>query len=224
MAEVGLGQVAKLELDRYDDTTRAFLAVYGPVDAVGVRRQAGYSATNTDNGKTWTAVVAPYDVGGLWYHVWSVDGMGYGRIVFEVPVVPDRLADPVGTTYATSADLANWMRDAPPADCERMLVAATREVDLMLLAARYPVDDLGFPTDPIQRAAVRDAVCELVSWWNDTGDETGAIGIYGSLSAGSISVGRATSGQAKGASVRVSRQVLDILAGAGLAAQPPTVI
>jgi hypothetical protein len=253
MPEVGIAQVARLELDRYDATTVASLVVYSPPvqsppgpsvlplpappppspappgppippPDSAVRRVLPMIATSSQGGKVWTAVVTPYDVGGLWYHEWTVTGTGNGRIVHEVTVAPDRLADPPGYSYATSADLAAYMRDSPPPDCERMLADATREVDLMLLTARYNVDDQGFPCDPQQRQAVRDAVCELVSWWNDTGDPSGSLAVYGSLSAGSISVGRATAGQAKGQSSRISPQVADILRAAGLDPQPPWVV
>jgi hypothetical protein len=256
MPEVGIAQVARLELDRFDGSTVASLVVYSPPvqappgppvspfppapappipptpppgppipplpDSM-TRRVLPMTATSSQGGKIWTAVVAPYDVGGLWYHVWTVTGTGNGRIVHEVTVAPDRLADPVGYSYATSADLAAYLRDSPPPDCERMLADATREVDLMLLTARYNVDDNGFPSDPEQRAAVRDAVCEIVSWWNDTGDPAGSLAVYGSLSAGSISVGRATAGQAKGQSTRLPSQAADILRAAGLNPQPPWV-
>jgi hypothetical protein len=223
VAEVGVAQVARLDLDRYDATTVATLVVYSPPDATdGQRRPVGVTARSSDGGKTWTAVLEPYDVGGLWYHEWTVEGTGRGRIILEVPVAPDRMAD-TGYSYATSADLAAYMRDSPPPDCERMLADATREIDLLLLTARYAVDDGGFPSDPAQRKAVRDAVCELVSWWNDTGDPSGLLDAYGSLSAGSISVGRATAGQAKRATSRLPQQVSDILRQAGLAPQQPWV-
>jgi hypothetical protein len=226
VAEVGIGQVATLVLDRYDETTSATLVVWSPPDPVdGLRRQVPAVAVSSDGHKTWTAVVDPYDVGGLWYQEWTVTGTGKGRIVNEVPVAPDRMAVPDQYSYATSADLAAYMRDEPPPDCERMLADATREIDLMLLTARYCVDDQGFPSDPGQRQAVRDAVCELVAWWNDTGDPSGALDVYSSLSAGSISIGRATgrvaAGQAKSASTRISPQVAGILRAAGLSQQPP---
>jgi hypothetical protein len=223
MAEVGLGQVARLELDRYDETTGAALSVYSPPDLDGLRRQQQLNATSDDERRTWEAVVPPYDVGGLWYHVWVVTGMGYGRIVHEVPVIPDRMA-PAGegvVTYATSEELANYLRDAPPADCERMLQAATREIDRMLLTARYPVDDQGMPIEAEHQRALRDAVCELVQWWDETGDAAGALDAFGSLSAGSISVGRATAGSAKGSTSRVNAQVRNILTAAGLTGHPP---
>jgi hypothetical protein len=235
MAEVGLGQLATLVLDRYDDTTSARLTVYGPpmpgpyvqpliVDPPDPRARA-YNTRTDDGGKTWTAIVDPYPRGGLWYHVWTVSGMGYGRIVHEVPVVPDKMADP-GFTYATSEDLANWLRDAPPADCERMLAEASREVDRLCQAAVYAVDpDTDKPLDPRVAAAMRDATCELVRWWAETGDDTGVLGAFGSLSAGSISVGRATAGGGAAGvqGLRVSAQVRRILQGAGLLYQPPTV-
>lgn len=220
MAEVGIGQVARLQLDLYDDTTVATLYVLSPPDDTGARRRTDISTNSSDGRKTWTGVVPAYDVGGLWYQVWTVTGMGYGRIVHEVPVIPDQLEVRAARVYATSADLAAHTRDAPPPDVERMLVAASREVDTLLFTARYPVDADGYPTQVLHRAALRDAVCELVAWWIDTGDESGALGIYGSLSAGSISVGRATAQAAAGANATIARQVRDILWNAGLTGRP----
>jgi hypothetical protein len=225
MAEMGLGQIARLELDRYDDTTVAALTVYSPPEPdTRQRRALPVNTLSEDSKRVWTGVVDPYDEGGLWYHIWTVTGMGYGRIVHEVPVIPDRMADP-GFTYASTSDLAAWLRDAPPADAERMLQAATREVDSLLLTSRYLTDADGYPADLAQRRAVRDAACALVEWWVETGDAYGAAGMFGSMSAGSISVGRATAagGDTSSGQARVNAQVRRILAAEGLLGHAPAV-
>jgi hypothetical protein len=223
MPTVGRGQVARLQLPTFDATTLAELTLVGPPDADGVRPETELGASSTDDNHTWTADVPPYQRPGRWYHVWTVTGTGAGRIVNPVDVEPDPIGAAGRRAYATTADLANWIHAAPPDDAERMLADATREVDGLLVCAVYPVDADGEPTDAKHRAALRDAVCEQVAWWIDTGDPSGAVAIYGSLSAGSISVGRATAAAARGADARVAPGVRQILAGAGLLGHAPRV-
>jgi hypothetical protein len=221
MAEVGQAQIATLVLDRYGDDTEAALAVYSPPDAAARDRRRIDVPTRTQDRRTWTGITEPYDTGGLWYHVWTVTGYGYGRVVNEIAVVADALEAP-GFCYATTADLAAWLRDAPPADAERMLQAATREVDDLLTTAVYPVDGDGYPALAGQRDAVRDATCALAEWWGETGDESGAGQLYGSMSAGSISIGRTgTNGSSRSQPSRIPGRVYRILAAEGLYCQSP---
>lgn len=221
MAQVGTGQVARLQLPVYDVTTVATLQLVSPPDASGVRTTTDIEVSADDGGHIWTGDIPPYPVPGLWSQVWTVTGTGTGRLVHTVEVEADPLTS-VGRSYASTADLANWLRAPLPDDAERMLAAATREVDVLMLSSIYLVDTDGNPTDPVQRRAMADAVCELVSWWLDTGDESGALSIYAAMSAGSVSVSRGRStGTSGGRNSRVSQQVLDILTAAGLLRHRP---
>lgn len=99
--------------------------------------------------------------------------------------------------YATPADLANYLGlDEAPADAQRLLARASEAVDDNLVTAVYATDDDGYPTDTLQREAVKLAACAVVEWWGDergTGDETGAASVWNSVSAGSVSLSRTVS-------------------------------
>ncbi|WP_394425564.1 hypothetical protein [Streptomyces sp. SGAir0957] len=94
--------------------------------------------------------------------------------------------------YATVTDLADYLGTAAPDDAERLLASASRMLDARVLAyCRYDVDTAGLPTDPDVAAAISRAVCAQVAWWGEIGDSTGAAGVgYGSVSIGSVSLGR----------------------------------
>lgn len=95
--------------------------------------------------------------------------------------------------YATPSDLTAYLGTAAPADAERLLARASEAVDDALLTAVYAVDTDGYPTEPIQREAVKLAACAIVEWWGDergTGDETGVSSAWTNVSAGSVSLGR----------------------------------
>lgn len=220
MPTVGTGQLARLELPVYDNTTAAELHLLSPPDADGVRTTSTVAVTSPDGGHTWVGDVPPYPAAGLWNHIWTVTGTGAGRTTFQVSVDPD-LTTSALRSYATTTQLVNWMRQSLPEDAERMLAAATREVDTLLLTAVYPIDAQEMPTDPVHRQAMADAACELVSWWLDTGDESGAAALYGSLSAGSISVGRLAN-NAVAVDRRIPQTVRDILRQAGLFNRRPS--
>lgn len=121
--------------------------------------------------------------------------------------------------YATTADLADWFDpDAPPEGAARMLARASRFMDNRLLrTAIYPVDADGMPTTQKHADALRDAACALVEWWDTNGDDgTGAGADYTSVSAGGISLGRASGPSGLPQDPRVSREAVEILQGAGL--------
>ena len=83
MSTVGQGETATLTVDGGDLTTDATLALIRPD-----RTSAGtINATTGDDGVTWTAPVEPYNMAGLWWHVWTVTGTGQG--VAEIPVSVD---------------------------------------------------------------------------------------------------------------------------------------
>lgn len=97
--------------------------------------------------------------------------------------------------YATSADLAEYLGTPAPDDADRLLARASEAIDDALLTAVYVVDVDGFPTNADQREALKLATCAVIEWWGadrGTGDETGAAGVWGSVSAGSVSLSRGT--------------------------------
>ncbi|WP_237532066.1 hypothetical protein [Streptomyces sp. SID8352] len=98
-------------------------------------------------------------------------------------------------TYATAADLAAYLGTDPPEDAERLLAAASRMLDARVLAyCRYDVDTAGMPADPDVATAIGRAVCAQAAWWGEVGDSTGAAGAgYGSVSIGSVNLGRSAS-------------------------------
>lgn len=102
--------------------------------------------------------------------------------------------------YATLAQLEDyhagrpgWVAPVEP-NATRLLTRASREIDRILttLGAWYDVDTVTLlPTQTTVAEALRDAVCEQVGWWQEIGDESGAGGIYQSVSIGSVQLTRA---------------------------------
>lgn len=128
--------------------------------------------------------------------------------------------------YATEVDLTNYLPTGTVvADAGRKLDRASRRVDLLTMTAVYATDpDTGAATDPDVIAALRDATCAVVEWWEATGDETGAGSLYQSVSIGRVQLGHgySSAGSATGASQTTSPQAVEILQLAGLIGQPPT--
>jgi hypothetical protein len=89
--------------------------------------------------------------------------------------------------YATPAEFYHhWGEQAPdPADEELPGVlrrASERVDDVLAMSARgYDVDALGMPVYAEHVRGMRRAVCELVRWWEDSGDETGSGSQGGSI-------------------------------------------
>jgi len=176
------------------------------------------ACTSSDAGLTWGAN-ATYATGGVWRLLFTITGEGAGADRREVAVAP---AFTTGRSYATSVDLADWLQAAPPLDADRMLRNATREVDRLIRTAVYEVSgDDEMPTDPDIRKAVREATCELVSWWEETGDEHGARSAVTSANIGGVSVTAARSSGGSEVSTRVGPLVWTILSDAGLLGHAP---
>jgi hypothetical protein len=123
--------------------------------------------------------------------------------------------------YATEAHLVAWLDDGAtaPSGANRMLRNASAEVDRLLVTAIYDTDGDGAATDQDVIGALRDATCELVSWWLQTGDEHGTASYGGTATIGSVTVGGGSGGA--GATPRVGPHVLTILSNAGLLGHEP---
>ncbi|MFK0124885.1 hypothetical protein ACIQSP_16410 [Streptomyces nigra] len=214
MPDVGDLVTARLTVAPADGTTTATLLVTRP-DGTTVAPVT----TGADGGATWTAPVV-YTLAGLWRLTWTVTGTGAGVEREVVSVAP-----PPGPTagvrvYATTTDLANYLRAAPPLDSDQLLEAASRMLDSRVLRwCRYDVDSDGLPTDLTVAAAISRAVCAQVAWWGEIGDSTGAAGVgYGSVSIGSVNLGRSvtTVSGDDSAARQIAPQVWDELQDAAL--------
>lgn len=124
--------------------------------------------------------------------------------------------------YATGAQFADWLGlTEPPAGADRMLRAASLDVERILRCAVYPVDDAGMPTDPAHITAMQDATCAQAEYNRGRGDPYGVgAGRISQATIGRISVQRAgaTGAVAPG---RNSAQAAEILQQAGLTGAEP---
>lgn len=182
MPDVGDVATATLTVSPYDGSTAATLLVTGPDGAT-----TSPAASTADGGKTWTAPVA-YTLAGLWRLSWTVTGTGTGVEHEIVSVAPAPAVTATGRVYATTTQLANTLRKAPPLDAVQQMENASRALDDALRTAVYDTDDAGLPTDPDVAAAFAEAVCYIVEWWGETGDPIGAMGGWDSVSAGPVSL------------------------------------
>ena len=164
MPDVGEDATLTLTVSPHDGTTSASVGVVSPAGAA-----SSLTPVSADGGASWTAYL-PLVEAGAWQVRWEVTGQGSGVETDTVYA----FAPVTGRTYATLSDLASWLGEVPPDNAGRLLLTATRRVDLALVGAVYPVDDDSMPTDLVAIAALRDAVCAQVAWWNETGDTTGS--------------------------------------------------
>ncbi|MFE7128956.1 hypothetical protein [Streptomyces sp. NPDC057617] len=89
--------------------------------------------------------------------------------------------------YATAAEYLAFTGEEVPD--EGALARASRFLDSRVLRlCWYKVDGFGMPTDPVVAEAFAAAVCEQVRWWEETGDELGVAGRWGTVKLGSASL------------------------------------
>lgn len=184
-----VGDVAQLQLtvNPASSDTAASLRVVDPDGAV----VAATPSSNTGRSR-WTANVALTSPG-VWEATWSVTGTGAGTQSVEIRVRP--AADAVmGRSYATTGDLAAYLRTAPPANAARVLPRATEVIDDLLHGGYWDGSDVGdgMPTDTRVAAALRKAVCAQVEWWATIGDPDGLGGsqTYNDVTIGSVKLSR----------------------------------
>ncbi|MGW7198456.1 hypothetical protein [Streptomyces chryseus] len=182
MPDAGDQVTATLTVAPYDATTAATLTVYAPNGT-----SAPAAASTADGGQTWTALV-PYTVAGVWTLAWTVTGTGAGRETQRVAVAPSP-GGPAERSYATSTDLANYLRAAPPEDADRLLARATTLLDSEVLkGAWYDVDDNGLPTNVVVAAAFAEAACAQVEFWGEVGEENDTSGPIQGVTIGSAQI------------------------------------
>lgn len=189
MPEVGDVATVSLTVAPYDGTTAATLTVTAPNGTVTT------PATGTaDGGQTWTATLT-YTLAGVWRLKWTVTGTGASVEGQKIAVAPAPDA-PLGRSYATSTDLANYLGAAPPVDADRLLADASVFLESRLFFAySYDVDTDGLPSSIAVKTALSRAVCAQAAWWDELGGSTsGADGAsYTSVSIGGVSLSRSAS-------------------------------
>lgn len=122
-------------------------------------------------------------------------------------------------SYATVSDLEAWLAPEPaPANAARLLEQASDAIDSALTGAMYE------PTDPDVLDVLRKACVRQVHWMMDRDDETGANNDVQSMSAGSRSFTRRTSGEGAGAAPRIAPQAVTVLRNSGLLTMWPLVV
>ncbi len=199
MLDVGDWRIPTLAIDPADATTSASYVVVAP-DGTAAAPVTATVALNATAG-TGTATGTGYEltVAGEWVERWTVTGTGQSKERAIVLVAPDPVTAPSGgRVYATTTDLANWLQAAPPAGSRKMLRAASRQIDKMLLTATYDVDSVTLlPTDTVVITAFRDAVCAVIEEGKRNGEQAyGGAGSVASFTIGGITVNRAgNSGQ-----------------------------
>lgn len=187
-------------------------------------------------GPTSTGVV--HEATGLYSYAWSVGAaQAAGTYIATwsatgglTAVEPVTVLDAgTGRVYATSGDLTAYPVTVPAGVSAGLLLQrASRDVDRALLTAVYETDDDGMPTDADIRQALRDATCEQVAGYLDSGDltGTGAAPPTAGFTIGKISVQRGGQGASGGAvqSVKIGvlyPQAWQVLQQAGLTGQGP---
>lgn len=185
MPDAGDQVTVTLLVSPFDNTTAATLVATKPNGTV-----TNPVASTSDGGQTWTAPIL-LDQAGTWSLKWSVVGTGASVEYQEIGVGPGLdYTDPDLRVYATTTDLANFLRSAPPTGARKLLEDASRKMAGVLLTAVYATDSDGMPTDPVVKKAIADATCAIVEWWGETGDVLGTDGNWTSASAGNVSVSR----------------------------------
>jgi hypothetical protein len=225
MPTVGQLYTPTLTVAGADATTAVGLALVDPYGASTAPAVSGAPAAGDAPGWTYAAAPFAWPSAGQWRLDWRVVGPGAegGPFGALIGVAPDPVAgnaadDGGGFTYATTADLANYSGQAPPADARRLLVNASREIDRITKSALYAVDPrTGLARDPRVRKALADATCEVIGWWDEIGDTTGARGLITSASIAGVSIGWGGQGQTTNLQKNlIGPRVWTILLDAGL--------
>lgn len=199
-----------------DGTTAATLSI---IDPTGVAT-AGAGVSGSAGGGTWTATANPYllTMAGDWTERWTVTGTGAGEAERRFYVAPAQPSPDVASSYATTADYANWTGAASiPPNLVLLLRQASIEVDGVLLTAVYDTAN----TDVIQ--AIRNATCEQVRWHLERGEVNGIPSGYQSVTIGSVQLGRGyTSAGGESDQVRFSPIAYQLLVDAAITWGPTT--
>lgn len=130
--------------------------------------------------------------------------------------------------FAEPSDLAGepWHLALTEPAARALLRRASIVIEGLTVAARYDVDEDGYPADLDVTEALRDATCAQAVWFDETGDASGAEGRWQSLSLGTAALTRTGAGTSAGtasvAESRISPEATTILATAGLLGGAPS--
>lgn len=167
---------------------------------------------------TWT--VAADAVPGSYVVTWtgnrSTDDMTV-TYTQTVDVAPDPESVPLPGCYASVKQYRDRTNDqfTPAERVQVALQLATEDIDLALLAAVYPVDADGMPSNPQQAVMIARATAAQCQYVLAVNDDAGVKSEYSSTSIAGLSQVRAARMQA-GALRPVCRQSLGILRTAGV--------
>jgi hypothetical protein len=184
------------------------------------------AGTPTATATPWSGAAYELTKAGSWIERFTIVGDGKGKARQTVWVQADPGAAPSGErVYATTGDYANAIHEPPADDIDlrRVLAAATREIEDVLLSAVYDTDDTTLlPTDSAVTEAIRDAVIEQAHWQIEQGDPYGlGAGTFQTVSIGGVSLGRGSGGGAADAPGRRSPRAQALLRAAGLLGGTP---
>lgn len=218
--DVGDTATLTLTVNPVDTDTTATAAAVNPAGST----VALTTSPNSDR-SVWTAYL-PITTLGAYRVTWTVSGTGAGVEYDTVYALgPDEPA--TGESYATLGELADYLHDTPPDGAGKLLVRASRRIDTVLIGAYYAVDDDGLPTNATVAAALRDAVCAQVEWWDEQGDATGngAAGEWLTVGVGKVHLSRTgPRGGGEAVTKRIAPSSLEILQAAGLLPVSPYMV
>jgi hypothetical protein len=122
--------------------------------------------------------------------------------------------------YATADDYSVWTGDLTAAASPAQLRAASARLDNALRGVYYATDEDGLPLELDVEEAMRDAVCAIVAYWEETGDTSGS-GAGAEFQ--SASIGTANYTRSAGALRGLPQTAADIIAAAGLRIVSPVI-
>ena len=85
----------------------------------------------------------------------------------------------MAAAYATVAEYETWANEAAPDNAAWLLARATELVDSIVIASFAIDDETELPTDTAKAAALRDATCAQVRFWDEVGYEHDIDGLAG---------------------------------------------
>jgi hypothetical protein len=116
---------------------------------------------------------------------------------WAVTVAAIPAAAPAPGVYATPAQYQNEIGDtaAPISMITAKLQLASDDLDMALVAAVYPVNPQGMPTDPLVLNVLMRACCHQVAFLLADNDDTGVKRQYSTTSSSGVSATRTSSAQ-----------------------------
>jgi hypothetical protein len=160
----GQTRLPYVDLDTHDGTTA------GTVTIRNMSTGAETSSSSTRDAETGrlTATASYVVAAGLYRERWTVTGTGATVAEVWVSVAPSGFTSPPGRVYATPADYATVLQEAPPVGIIAALASAGAVVaGQMLKTSVYAVDEDGYPTDAAHIEAIKVATCQQARWRAD---------------------------------------------------------